>query len=146
MDCYHWHENGLTADLRGTLPPAYGGFPVHYRIEHYATNLTYVKGRIGDLEAYLQIAFGIPQPGQTEVYTMIGAAGVSGDQGAEQRAQEIIKRFTFTFGLMGAEDNPLLETARMMPGALTATDRQLARFFNYVRQFPRVHPSREYIS
>jgi len=46
---------------------------------------------------------------------------------------------------MGGEDNPILHTAHFMPGTLTATDRQLVRFLQYVRDYPRAHPSADFI-
>ena len=39
-----------------------------------------------------------------------------------------------------AEDAPVLDTIRFRPGVLVASDRHLARFFQYVRRFPRAHP------
>jgi nitrite reductase/ring-hydroxylating ferredoxin subunit len=39
-----------------------------------------------------------------------------------------------------AEDAPVLDTIRFRPGALVASDRHLARFFQYVRRFPRAEP------
>jgi Rieske [2Fe-2S] domain len=39
-----------------------------------------------------------------------------------------------------AEDAPVLDTIRFRPGVLVASDRHLARFFKYVREFPRAHP------
>jgi phenylpropionate dioxygenase-like ring-hydroxylating dioxygenase large terminal subunit len=39
-----------------------------------------------------------------------------------------------------AEDAPVLDTIRFRPRVLVASDRHLARFFKYVREFPRAHP------
>ena len=39
-----------------------------------------------------------------------------------------------------AEDAPVLDTIRVRPGVLVASDRHLARFFQYVRRFPRAQP------
>ncbi len=39
-----------------------------------------------------------------------------------------------------AEDAPVLDTIRFRPRVLVASDRHLARFLKYVRDFPRVHP------
>ena len=36
-----------------------------------------------------------------------------------------------------AEDAPVLDTIRFRPRLLVASDRHLARFFKYVREFPR---------
>jgi hypothetical protein len=39
-----------------------------------------------------------------------------------------------------AEDAPVLDTIRFRPRTLVASDRHLARFFKYVREFPRAAP------
>jgi nitrite reductase/ring-hydroxylating ferredoxin subunit len=39
-----------------------------------------------------------------------------------------------------AEDAPVLDTIRFRPRVLVASDRHLARFFKYVREFPRARP------
>ena len=39
-----------------------------------------------------------------------------------------------------AEDAPVLDTIRFRPRVLVASDRHLARFFKYVREFPRAVP------
>ena len=39
-----------------------------------------------------------------------------------------------------AEDAPVLDTIRFRPRNLVASDRHLARFFKYVREFPRAIP------
>ncbi len=39
-----------------------------------------------------------------------------------------------------SEDAPVLDTIRFRPRVLVASDRHLARFFKYVREFPRAHP------
>jgi hypothetical protein len=41
-----------------------------------------------------------------------------------------------------AEDEPVLNTMRFRKGALVASDRHLARYFKYVREFPRGDPPR----
>jgi hypothetical protein len=47
---------------------------------------------------------------------------------------------------VATEDLPIVERARFQPGLLTRSDRSLARFLQYLRDYPRAHPSAEYIS
>ena len=145
-ESYEWRDNGVGVDLRARLPAHQGSHRVHYRIDHYGTNTSFIKGRIGEWNAYLLIAFGIPRVGESEIFTMLAAplAGGDGDE-ALAAAEVALDQFEAAFGIMGGEDNPLLETAHFMPGALTATDRQLIRFLHYVRNYPRAHPSADFI-
>ena len=39
-----------------------------------------------------------------------------------------------------AEDEPVLNTMRFRKGVLVASDRHLARYFEYVSEFPRGQP------
>ena len=53
--------------------------------------------------------------------------------GELDRLREFVERLL-------AEDAPVLDTIRFRPGVLVAADRHLARFFQYVRKFPRAAP------
>jgi hypothetical protein len=43
------------------------------------------------------------------------------------------------------EDRDIINTVHYRPGAMTKEDRSLARFLQYVRNYPRAHPSAEFI-
>jgi nitrite reductase/ring-hydroxylating ferredoxin subunit len=47
---------------------------------------------------------------------------------------------------MAREDEEILKRLKFKPGALTRADAGLARFLDYVRKFPRAHPSAEFIT
>ena len=44
------------------------------------------------------------------------------------------------------EDIPIVNTIHFRPGTLTRSDETLARFFQYLRDYPRCHPSAEFIT
>lgn len=143
---YEWRDNGLSADLSATLPARHSAGVVRYRVTHYGTNMTTVRATIDGSEARLLIGLGIPRVGETEVYTVVAAERCDGSDAALAAADAVLDQLTSVFGLMGAEDNPILDTAHFMPGAMTATDRQLIHFLQYVRNYPRQHPSAEFIN
>lgn len=60
----------------------------------------------------------------------LGQAGAAEKLGA---LRELVQRLL-------AEDAPVLDTIRFRPGVLVASDRHLARFFKFVREFPRALP------
>jgi len=45
-----------------------------------------------------------------------------------------------------SEDIPIMQTIHFRPGTLTKSDKALGKFLQYVRNFPRAHPSAEFIS
>ena len=142
---YEWRDNGLSADLSATLPGRHAAGAVRYRVTHYGTNMTTVRATIDGSEARLLIGLGIPRVGETEIYTVVAAERGDGSDAALAAADAVLDQLTGVFGLMGAEDNPILDTAHFMPGAMTATDRQLVHFLQYVRAYPRQHPSEAFI-
>lgn len=65
------------------------------------------------------------------------------DDEAENKAilDEVCKFFT----VMGEEDIPLLDNMRYIPGRLTRHDALLMRYLRMIREFPRAHPSADFI-
>ena len=61
------------------------------------------------------------------------------DTGDGRAAAKLDDLRGFVQRLIG-EDAPVLDTIRFRPRVLVASDRHLARFFKYVREFPRAHP------
>jgi nitrite reductase/ring-hydroxylating ferredoxin subunit len=60
-------------------------------------------------------------------------------QGRDGVAERLAELGAFVRQLI-AEDAPVLDTIRFRPRMLVASDRHLARFFKYVREFPRAQP------
>jgi len=60
-------------------------------------------------------------------------------QGRDGSAERLAELGAFVRQLI-AEDAPVLDTIRFRPRVLVASDRHLARFFKYVREFPRSLP------
>ena len=67
--------------------------------------------------------YGVPDPGT-------GHAGVAAKL---ENLRGFVQRLI-------AEDAPVLDTIRFRPRVLVASDRHLARFFKFVRDFPRALP------
>ena len=47
---------------------------------------------------------------------------------------------------MAREDEEILKRLKFKPGTLTRADAGLARFLDYIRNFPRAHPSADFIN
>jgi hypothetical protein len=43
------------------------------------------------------------------------------------------------------EDRDILNNIRYAPGHLIKIDKSIGRFFQYLRDYPRAHPSRDFI-
>lgn len=136
--------HGLTAADPDAV--SVGDHHIEYRIE---TPQYVQEGRITGVNTFSQhLAFG-----GTDMYTLFTGAptahghtmgyyayGVRDEgRGAEDVAQRLAGLGQFAQRLI-AEDAPVLDTIRFRPRVLVASDRHLARFFKFVREFPRAVP------
>jgi len=87
--------------------------------------------------------FGLPRPGQTRVFAIIAARK---DEGDEASTTAFLRAVTELEMKVVSEDIPIVNTIHFRPGTLTRSDRTLARFFQYLRDYPRCHPSAEFIN
>jgi hypothetical protein len=88
---------------------------------------------------------GIPRPGHTQAYFVIATHKGSGTP-EEIAAAQAHARFAMDLERrVVAEDYSVLRRIHYRQGALTRSDRILARFLDYVREFPRTHPSAQHI-
>lgn len=127
-----------------------GPHSLEYRIEspHFIQH-----GRITGVNVFAQH---LSMAGE-EVYMLFGGAPIEhgrtmgfyaygvrpdrpdGGGGPEAVAERLATLRGFVERLL-AEDAPVLDTIRFRPRTLVASDRHLARFLKYVRQFPRAIP------
>lgn len=86
--------------------------------------------------------FGMPAPGQCKVYYVLAVRKSEGDETSQRELLD------FAMGVQRqiiADDAPIARTVKFRPGTLTKSDRALSRFMQYLRNFPRAHPSADFI-
>ena len=86
--------------------------------------------------------FGQPKPSHTKTYMLIVVRKSDGDAESNQAFLEFAMNLEKK---VVSEDVPILQTIRFKPGTLTKSDKALGRFFQYLRGYPRAHPSAEFI-
>jgi nitrite reductase/ring-hydroxylating ferredoxin subunit len=138
-DQIDWTSHSMMYDLRGKN---HRGDLIDLRIGVIGTSIYYQSGFVqGRWFGYLS-ALGLPAPGKTRIFQAIVARRADGDD-AENEAFLVsmlaLQREIF------AEDLPIMQTMRYRPGTLTRSDRALARYFDFLRAYPRAHPSAEFI-
>jgi hypothetical protein len=88
---------------------------------------------------------GLPRPGQCTVFSiqvLRKPEGPDADKILEdrfERAEYLMRR------TIDDEDLAILNTIHYHPGALTHADTTLGRYLNFVRKYPRSHPSAAFI-
>lgn len=121
------------------------GQPIAMEVGIYGTSLFLQFGEIGGKWFGLMAPMGIPRPGCTQAYFIVATHKGAGTP-AEVAVAEEHARFAMSLErTVVAEDYSVLRRIHYRQGALTRSDRTLARFLEYVRNFPRVHPSAPYI-
>lgn len=138
-DKVEWTSHSMMYEFTGRHRQ---GEPIGFRVGIFGTSIFFQEGEMNGNWFGFLAPFALPKPGETHAFLV---SAVRADLGSDAEidsalsaATELEKRVTF-------EDVPILETARFRPGTLTKSDRSLARFLEYLRKYPRAHPSGEFI-
>ncbi|MCU0757840.1 MAG: Rieske 2Fe-2S domain-containing protein [Steroidobacteraceae bacterium] len=130
-----WNPNGFRYTMRTrvddrdfTFTPTLTG-----------TSVFFVHGWYGERRFALVAPFGLPRPGECDVYTSVVLPRDDPDPPG------ILGMLQQRFGRMIDEDYPLIDTAHFRARNLTRADDHLARWIRFVRDYPRAHPSRDAI-
>jgi len=136
-DRYNWHTYGFDYKYEAD---AHDGVAAGYTIGIRGTSIFYRHGEASDefFRASI-VGFGIPRPGKMVVYSVNGVR--KGPKAEEQLA--IANKIS---AQVFSEDREIMNTIHYRPGHLTQADLSLSRFLNYVRHYPRAHPSADFIN
>lgn len=85
---------------------------------------------------------GLPRPGKSKNF-MVAAGKIADGTPAEVQAW-LDFVIDFEIRVVG-EDLPIMETMRFRPGTLTKSDETFSKYLSFLRQYPRAHPSAEFI-
>lgn len=135
-----WTDHSMLYDFKGRHVK---GEPIEYRVGIFGTSIFYQSSTFNGRWFGFIAPFGLPRPGQTKTYLIIAARKTDGDA----TSTEAFLNFAMDLekGIVG-EDAPIMQTIHFKPGTLTKSDKTLGKFLQYLRNFPRAHPSAEFIS
>jgi hypothetical protein len=112
--------------------------------EHiYGTNIFLQLGTLDDRAFFWLTAYGMPRPGSTSACFAYGTP-MAACEGREEAEAFLEKAAALIMNVWG-QDSDVVTTARFKPGLLTRADEVLARYLEYVRTYPRAHPSAEFL-
>jgi len=134
-----WTDHSMLYDFKGRHA---NGEPIEYRVGIFGTSVFYQSSVFnGRWFGYLA-PMGLPRPGRCKVYSVIVARKTDGDDAAN----EAFVNFALDLeNKVVGEDLPIMQTIRFKPGTLTKSDKALSKFLQYLRNYPRAHPSAEFI-
>ncbi len=137
-----WREDGFDYRIRADHQ---GGVRIDWQIGIRGTSLFRQQGMYDDWWLGGLTGHSCPRPGQHEVFLCLA---VERGDGSPEALSEAERRLDIAQDLLERtvdEDRDILDTIHYRPGTLTKGDRTLARYFDYLRAYPRAHPSAEFI-
>jgi phenylpropionate dioxygenase-like ring-hydroxylating dioxygenase large terminal subunit len=139
-EAIEWTNHSMLYDFKGKHA---NGEPIEYRVGIYGTTIFYQSSVFNGRWFGFLAPFAMPRPGQTKTYMILVARKADGDEAANEAfldfAMDLEKKVV-------SEDVLIMQTIRFKPGTLTKSDKALAKFMQYLRNYPRAHPSAEFIT
>jgi len=117
------------------------GTQARWHVGVWGTSLYYQSAYLEGRWFGFMTPMGLPRPGHAKNFMVI-AAQATADRAADEAFIDLC--MLTEMGIVG-EDTHVMTTMRFRPGTLTRSDRVLGRYFNYLRDYPRAHPSAPYI-
>ena len=112
----------------------------------YGTNIFYYEGEYDGRWCADLAPRGLIGPGRSNIHLTIMTQKGSGSAKEIKSAAAFCKRMMKMEDTFAQQDREILKTIRFRQGYLTKSDRALAKFLDYIRRYPRAHPSAEFIS
>jgi len=135
-----WTDHSMLYDFKGRHA---NGEPIEYRVGIFGTSIFYQSSIFNGRWFGCLVPLGLPRPGRCKVYGVLVARKTDGDDAANEAfvnfAMDLEKKVV-------GEDIPIMQTIHFKPGTLTKSDKALSKFLQYLRNYPRAHPSAEFIS
>jgi phenylpropionate dioxygenase-like ring-hydroxylating dioxygenase large terminal subunit len=135
-----WTDHSMLYDFRGLHR---NGETIENRVGIFGTSLYYQHTVFEGRWFGFLAPFGLPRPGNVLTYMVVCARKDSGD------AAEVDRFLDFVMDLetsVVSEDVRIMTTIHFRPGIMTRSDKALGRFFQYLRKYPRAHPSGPFIT
>lgn len=144
-------DRGYPTDIRWTpynstydvMLKHWGGKEVQFTYGTYGSNIFFSQG---EYEGRWYANIGprtLQRPGRSEQYLILLSRRDPSMTDAEHQAfhDHFLKMETE----FAEQDRTVLETIRFKQGYLTRSDKTLGRFLDYIRNYPRAHPSAKFI-
>ena len=138
-DRVEWTPTSMVYRLQGRHR---GGQPVDFRVGIYGSNIYFQEGEMDGRWFGFIAPMGLSRPRNSTLFLVVA---VEDDPADPLGTQSFLDKMYALEAFVASEDLPIVEHAHFRPGNLTRSDRTLARFLRYVREYPRAHPAANYI-
>ena len=139
-DSVEWTPHSMLYRLQGSMRDS---TRIEFDVGIFGTSLYWQHGELGGRWFGFVAPMGLPRPGECRLFF---AVAVENDPADPQGTQAFLDAMYDLEVGIATEDLPILERARFRPGKLTRSDKTLVAFLRHLRDYPRAHPSAEFIS
>lgn len=123
-----------------------GGVSLDWQLGIRGTSIYRQQGVYDDFWFGYIAAFSLPQPGMHEAFQIFAVEKGDGTPESEALVQRRLKIADDLEVRTIEEDRSLLDTMRPAPGNLVHVDKSLGKFYQYLRDYPRAHPGKDFIT
>lgn len=145
-DMVEWHDWGFAYSFSGVTEGQKGTADLAWRLGIHGSNLFYQMGTHQGRWYAAFTAFSCIRPNKSEVFAMIATPKGDGTPEGDAAADAFLQEMAVFEKKVLDEDTPVLNTIHYKPGTLTKSDKTLAKFLDYIRRYPRAHPSADFIN
>lgn len=138
-DSVRWTDHSLMYDFQAIHVK---GETVENTVGVFGTSIYYQTTTIDGRWFGFLVPMGLPRPGMAKNFMVVAAKKSDGTP--EEVAQWLDYVLEFEKRVVG-EDLPIMQTIRFKPGTLTRSDLTFARYLDFLRLYPRAHPSAPFI-
>lgn len=131
-----WTDHSMLYNFTGTHAQ---GERLSFRVGIHGTTIFYQAGEIQGRWFGFLAPMKVVRPGLSELYMIIAV------KRNEPQPEAFLDQMFALERHVVSEDLDVLRTIRFHPGTLTASDRTLARFLDYLKRYPRAHPAAGFI-
>lgn len=133
-----WGDYDMQYDFEGRYDT---GTYVSWRVGVFGTSLYYQSSDLAGRWFGFLVPMGLPRPGFAKNF-MVVAVDKTDDPAADRDFLELA--LLTEMGIVG-EDTHIMTTMKFRPGTLTKSDKALGKYFDFLRAYPRAHPSAPFI-
>ncbi len=139
-DTVSYEDFSMKYHFRGRHP---GGMEIDHKMAIHGVSMFQHQGVVAGGNWFgALLAMGLQAPKRSDSIMVVAIPGATPEADCEAMLDMIQ---SIEMGVIN-EDLEIMRTMRMRPGALSRSDKNFARFFKYLRQYPRAHPSRDFIN
>lgn len=138
-DAVEWTDHSMFYEFEGTHIT---GDRVQHRIGIVGTSMYFQSTNFAGRWFGFVAPFGLVRPGRSIVYITVCARK---DMGTPEEIDQFLEQVAELEKRVVLDDLMNMQTIHLQPGTLTRSDLTLGHFFDYMRNFPRSHPSAEFI-